>query len=385
MGNRWVPLIGLTGAHSLNDFYQFVLPLLIPFLVLEFGLSYLSAGILVAANLGVAVVLNPMVGHFGDVYKKRKLILCCGLVFLAISTSALSFAQNYLTLFILCLLMGIGSSAYHPQATRFISIHYRKRMGKFMGIFGIGGSAGVFATPIILVPLISALGWRDPIFFLFIPGCLAAFILWRILKEPKIKSSGGFPKVKIRPLILLSTIVGFREFVLRGFLTFLPAYFIIVRSTTILQMGLLMALMLGTGIVAQPVGGAISDIIGRRKMFTISLSFLMLSLLAFANSSGLISLVWLVLIGFCVYSTFPVGLAFASELVPAERVGMSVGFVFGSGLAFGSISTLMVGYLIDISGFYWSFVTLSFFAGFAAILSLLLPRGQIQRIYSDKL
>lgn len=380
MRDRWAPLIGLTGAHFVNDFYPFVLPLLLPFLVLEFGLSYLSAGILVASNLGAAVVLNPMVGHFADVYKKKKLILCFGLAFLAISTSALSFAQNYLTLFILCLLMGIGLSTYHPQATRFISIRYRKRMGKFMGIFGIGGSAGAFATAIILVPLISALGWRGAIFFLFIPGCLAAFILWRILREPKIRSSRGFPKVKIRPLILLSTIVGFRGFAFRGFLTFLPAYFIMVRGTTILEMGLLMALMLGTGIVAQPLGGAISDIIGRRKMFTISLSFLMLFLLAFTNSSGLISLVWLVLIGFCAYSTFPVGLAFASELVPAERVGMSVGFVFGSTLAFGAISTLMVGYLIDLSGFYWSFVTLSFFAGFAAILSLLLPRGQLKRV-----
>ncbi len=374
MSNRLAPLIGLSFAHFVNDFYQFLIPLLLPFLIPEFRFSYFYSGVLVAAYLGVSVVLNPIVGHFADTRRRRKEILCFGLAFFAISLSALRFATNYATLFILSLVPGIGFSGYHPQATKFISTLYGKRMGRNMGLHGIGGGLGIFAAPVVLVPLISIFGWRDVVSFLFIPGCVVALVLWKILDEPKTTPCKTAPNLRIRPLMLLSIVHGFGGFVFRGFVNFLPLYFVAARGTTIIEMGLLTGLLLAAGIVAEPLGGAISDTIGRRRLFTISLSVLMVSLLAFLNTSGLVSLIWLVVIGFSFNATMPVGLTYASELAPAERTGMCVGIVFGSSMAFGLASTLMVGAMIDVFDFYWSFMGLSLFAGVAAILSLLLPK-----------
>jgi len=372
--NRWIPLIGLTVAHFVNDFYQYFPSLLLPFFIPEFGLSYFSGGIIVAAYLGAMVLSNPIIGHFADVYEKRKLILCFGLALYSISVFALSFARDYLTLLAINLLMGVGVSAYHPQATKFISVNYGKQMGKIMGLHGIGGGVGFLAAPIILVPLAYTIGWRGAVSFLFIPGLLMAVILWMILKEPKTEPARITSKIKIRPIILLSIVYGFGGFVFRGFTNFLPAYLIAARGTTTVEMGLLTGLVMGTAIFAEPLGGTISDFIGRRKMFMISFFLLMLSIIAFMNTSGLISLVFLVLIGFWAQSILPVGLTFASELAPVGRAGLFVGIVFSSSMGLGLISTLMVGYLIDAFGFYWSFVSLSLFAGLASVLSLLLPQ-----------
>jgi hypothetical protein len=59
---KWIPLVGLITGHFINDFYQYTLPLLLPFLLPEFGLSYFEGGVLVAVYYGVSVIMNPMVG-----------------------------------------------------------------------------------------------------------------------------------------------------------------------------------------------------------------------------------------------------------------------------------------------------------------------------------
>ena len=377
MGNKWVPLIVLTIGHFVNDFYQYIIPLLLPFLVPEFGFSYFSGGILVASYLGVTMVMNPIIGRFADHHRKRKLIMCLGLAFLSIFTSALSLANSYLTLLILSLAIGVGFSTFHPQSTKFIQFNYREKMGRYMGLHGMGGGAGLFATPVIMVPLLNTLGWRTALSFIFIPGCLAALMLWIFLKEAETEPNRNLPGVKLRPLILLSTVHGLSGFVFRGFINFLPLYFVVVRATDVIQMGLLTGLVLATALIAEPLGGSISDRIGRRKMYMISMIIMMLSLLAFTNSSGPISVLWLILIGFWAQAVMPVGLTFASELGPEERAGTCVGIVYGASMGLSLISTLIVGYLIDSIGFYWSFMALSFFAGFAAILTRLLPTQQI--------
>jgi len=370
MQSRWSPLAVMTFAHFFNDFFQYTLPLFLPLLIPEFGLSYFQGGLLLGVYLGSAVVLNGLIGHLADKYRKRKLVMCSGLALYGISVSALQFAQNYPSLLLLSVMMGIGFSSYHPQATKIITSIYRNYRGRFMGIHGIGGAVGFFSSPLLLTPLAYSMGWRPTVSLLFLPACVAALVLWMTLKEPEVEPVRNGGKIVWRPIILLILVYGMSLFVFRGFANFMPVYFFSVQSSTAIEMGLLTSLVMGMGIIAEPLGGTISDYIGRRKTFTVSLFLLMLSLFGFLNSSGPISILFLAMVGFFGQSTRSVGMTYTTELAPAESAGMCVGIVFGVAQGMSLISTVTVGYTADVLGFYWAFIGLAAIAGLASVLSL---------------
>lgn len=370
MKSRWLPLSVLTFAHFFNDFFQFILPLFLPLFIPEFGLSYFESGVLLGVYLGSAVVLNGLLGHLADKYRKRKPLMCLGLALYGVSVSALQFAQNYPTLLLLAVVMGIGFSSYHPQATKIITSLYPEHKGRFMGIHGAGGAIGFFASPLLLTPLAYSIGWRPTVSLLFIPACVAALLLWLAVKEPEAEPAGRGGKIIWKPIILLGLVYGLTLFVFRGFTNFMPVYFYSVQGSTAIEMGLLSSLVWGMGVFAEPLGGTISDYIGRRNTFVISLSLLTVSLLGFLNSSGPLAILFLILFAFFGQSTRCVGLLYSSELAPAESTGMFVGLVFGMSQGLSLISTVAVGYAADIAGFYWAFMGLVAVAGIAAVLSL---------------
>ncbi len=373
MGNKYLPLTVLTFAHFFNDFFQYVIPLFLPLLMPEFGLSYFEGGLLLAVYLGSAVVLNAVMGHVADKFRKRKLTMVLGLAVYGIAVSALQFAQNLPTLVIIIVVMGIGFSSYHPQATKIITDTYRDRKGRFMGLHGIGGSIGFSATPFLLAPLAYSMGWRFAVSFLFIPACVAALLVWIFIKEPEVETvrgSGG--KVVWRPILMLTIMYGLSVFVFRGFTNFLPTYFISINDSAV-EMGLLTSLVMAMGIFGEPIGGALSDYTGRRKLFTVSLFLLMISLFGFLNTPGLIAILFLVLVGFFGTATRAVGMTYSTELVPPESVGMCAGVVFGAAQGMNLVSTVAVGYMADVAGFYWAFTVLAVIAGLAALISLRVP------------
>jgi FSR family fosmidomycin resistance protein-like MFS transporter len=370
MQNRWLPLATMTFAHFFTDFFQFILPLFLPLLIPEFGLSYFESGLLLGVYLGSAVVLNGLLGHLADRYRKRKPVMCLGLALYGLSVSALQFVRDYPTLLLVSVIMGIGFSSYHPQATKIITSLYPNHKGRFMGIHGAGGAIGFFASPLLLTPLAYSIGWRPTVSLLFLPACVAALLLWIVVKEPAPEPVGDGGKISWRPIILLGIVYGLTLFVFRGFTNFMPVYFYSVQGNTAIEMGLLTSLVWGMGIIAEPLGGTISDYIGRRNTFFISLLLLSFSLLGFLNSSGPLALAFLILFAFFGQSTRCVGLIYSSELAPAESAGMCVGIVFGVSQGLSLISTITVGYVADIAGFYWAFTGLVAVAAVAAVMSL---------------
>ena len=80
-------------------------------------------------------------------------------------------------------------------------------------------------------------------------------------------------------------------------------------------------------------------------------------------------------IGFCIFITFPVGLALSAELTLGERVGTSVGVVFSGGMALSALTLPGVGYLIDNYGFQTGFMILGILVAVATLISGLYIRS----------
>ena len=375
-------LTTLSFAHYFNDTYSMILPGLIPILIPLFGLSYFQAGLAAMLLVAIPAVLQPFLGHFGD-SGKAKQVLIGGLVLVSISTAFFGAAPNYIIFLLLCGIAGVGLAAYHPQATSFLSTDFEERKGKALGIHGVGGSLGHFSGPTLITILASTvIGWRLGLVLLVIPTILVAGSCWVALHTSDLHQAlsvkhapQSIMKALTIPVIILSIVMALRTAVYRGITTFLPAFFV-AEGISLLYAGLFTGVLLSAGILAQPLFGVISDRIGRK--IVVLLSMLALSPLVFVfaflvSISQLLLLIVLFLIGFCIFATFPVGLAFSAEL-GENNVAITVGIVAGISMGFSAVVPPIIGYIIDIFGFFEAFYVLAIFSFAGAVIAIFLPK-----------
>ncbi len=362
----------MISAHFINDLYQMSLPPFLPLLISTFNLSYYSAGSLISISLLMAFIASLIAGHLADIGGRRKQILVTGYTLYGISMVLLGSSFNILSLILAIAILGIAQGMYHPQAFSFINFFIKGGIGRAMGIHGIGGSIGHASAPIIIGFLIVTWGWRNGSFLLIIPAIIMVLILLRFLHNPPQFTSSKSIKNITLPLLLVILLASMRSIVYRGFVSFLPSFFV-YEGNTILQAGILTALMLIIGIIAQPLGGSISDKIGRKKVFLLASLLLTISLVGFIFSTGLFRLFFLPLIGLSIFVTFPVTFVWTSELIGMKRTGISLGLMFGTSSVVGSISPIFLGYFIDLWGFIQSFYLLPIFSVIAIIATLIIP------------
>jgi MFS family permease len=89
--------------------------------------------------------------------------------------------------------------------------------------------------------------------------------------------------------------------------------------------------------------------------------------------SQLLLVIALFAIGFCIFATFPVGLAFSAEL-GENNVAITVGIVSGIAMGFSAVIPPIIGFIIDTLGFFPAFYVLAGFSLIGGIIAILLPR-----------
>jgi FSR family fosmidomycin resistance protein-like MFS transporter len=315
-------------------------------------------------------------GYLSDKYAIRKKIITAGFLVSCAGFIAIGLSPTYVLVLFSSLLCGLGAATFHPQSTNFLTRAFPEAKGRAMGIHGWGGSIGNFLAPLAVAYLVSVFGWRQGVVFLIIPGLLMAVLLWNVLDEPQDVTAEGFGKGITRELMLLSCTSALLSMVLRGFLTFLPT-FLVERGSSLSQAGFFTSLMLFVGLIAQPLGGHVYDRVGGRAIFFVCSVATGIAMLAFTLSTGIVLIVWAVVVGFFVFALFPVSLAMGSEIAKDDRVGISVGVVFGFSNTLSAFTPIFTGYMADLCGLNLSFQLLVFFAALAALLSLALPGKKV--------
>ncbi len=370
-------LAGLTSAHMVNDFYTMILPPLLPVLAPAFGLNYVQTGILAFCFYILSGVLQPTVGHLADKYAIRKKIMLGGFAVNVLGCVALGLSPTYPLVLASCLLFGLAATSYHPQSTNFITRAFPTTKGRAMGVHGWGGSIGHFIAPLIVTAAISWVGWRVGVILLVIPGVLTILFLGALLDEPSDTQDAGFGKGITQELIIVSVAFALVNMAMRGFLTFLPT-FLVEQGSSLARAGLITSLMLFVGIAAQPLGGHLYDKVGGRAILLVCALGTGVSLFAFTLSSGVMLIVWTAVIGCFVFALFPVSLAMGSEIAKDNRVGISVGVIFGMSGTLSAITPIFSGYVADQFGLNFAFKLLVIFAILAAVLALKCPGRRVK-------
>ncbi len=83
----------LTLGHGTNDFYSVLLPVMLPVIAADFGLTYAQFGFVFLVTTFMSGFLQPLLGYVADRYGVQKRILIAGFFMFAFGLAGFSVAS----------------------------------------------------------------------------------------------------------------------------------------------------------------------------------------------------------------------------------------------------------------------------------------------------
>ena len=140
-------LLAVSFCHLLNDMMQALLPAIYPSLKVEYHLTFAQIGLITLAFQLTASLLQPVVGHYAD-SRPMPYSLPFGMVFTFVGLLVLSIAGSYGVILLAAVIVGLGSSVFHPESSRVARMASGGRYGLAQSMFQVGGNIGSALGPL---------------------------------------------------------------------------------------------------------------------------------------------------------------------------------------------------------------------------------------------
>jgi FSR family fosmidomycin resistance protein-like MFS transporter len=375
-------LFSVAFVHLLNDCVQAVLPSIYPLLKHEFSLSFTQVGLITLTFQCTASLLQPWIGLYTD---KRPIpfLLPVGMCVTLAGVALLSLAGSYAMLIVAAGMIGIGSSTFHPEASRVARLASGGRFGFAQSLFQVGGNLGSALGPLLAAAIIVGRGQGKIAWFMLLI-LLAVVVLvgvsrWygsHLKNAPrKAAAQAGPPLPRAKVYAALAVLAGlvFSKYIYMSSLSSYYTFYLIekfhlpVGTAQMYLFVFLAAVAAGTF-----AGGPIGDRIGRKRVIWVSI----LGAAPFTLALPYADLFWTgvlsVIIGLVMSSAFSAIVVFAQELVPG-KVGMIAGIFFGLMFGISGIGAAAMGHIADVAGIEQVYRIASFLP-LLGILAALLPR-----------
>lgn len=181
----WVLLGLLTGFWGLVGMNRVGIGYLFPFINPVFHLQYWQTGLVVSGTSLTWAFSSWGSGWLSDRYGRRKVLLP-GAAIACAATALMGAAWNFLSLFIIRDIVGIGDGVGWPNAQTAIGREFSERSRAFASAVFTSGYPvfGSVLGPVIIIGIAVALGWRwaFPIIALFFAFVVVA--LFFVMREP---------------------------------------------------------------------------------------------------------------------------------------------------------------------------------------------------------
>lgn len=361
-----------------NDWYMNYIQTLLPFLMAA-GLGVSKGAFLISAFTITSSLLQPVFGYLVD-QKNQRWMVYAGTLWMAALLSLVGVFKSYPLLIVVVTLAGLGTAAFHPQASAMITAVSGERRGFFQSLFVAAGNVGWALTPLMVVPFVQKYGMEfTPVFVL--PGLLVAILLWYAAPRAPV-SAGARPVpppllpalrsvwVELSKVVL---VVSFRSLTYFGLVSFLPLY-LQHKNISLLSSSRLLFMMLFAGAVGGLLGGYISDLAGRKAVIVGSLVAASPLFYLFINTSGPLSYLLLALAGAALLSSFSVTVVAAQEII-SKNAAMAAGLMLGFGIGIGGLGVGLVGLLVEHMGITYVINLLIWLPLLAGLLGLNIKAG----------
>jgi MFS transporter, FSR family, fosmidomycin resistance protein len=352
-------LLAISFSHLLNDTIQSLIPAIYPVLKNSFHLNFTQIGLITLTFQCTASLFQPFVGLYTD-HRPKPYSLAIGMGFTLIGLVLLSVAGSFPTILVSAALVGLGSSIFHPEASRLARMASGGKHGLAQSIFQVGGNAGSSAGPLLAALIIVPRG--QPSIAWFSVVALVAIIILSIVgkwygenlhriptKSSAKRKSGQALLSKQRIVFSLAILIAliFSKFFylvsLSNYFTFylINKFHLGIQTAQIYLFLFLFAVAAGT-----IIGGPIGDRIGRKYVIWASI----LGVAPFTLALPYADLFWtgvlVVIIGVILASAFSAIIVYAQELVPG-KTGLIAGIFFGTAFGMAGIGSAALGRLAD--------------------------------------
>lgn len=354
-------------AHFAHHLVTAIPVPLMPLIRSEFGLDYTQSGLMVSAfSLSYGVGQLPA-GWLADRIGPR-ILMTIGICGVALSGLFIGFSRIYSVMLVLLAMMGIMGGGYHPAAPPIISalVEPNKR-GRFLGLHMIGGSASFFLAPIIATAIAMSWGWRGSFIALAIPAFLFGIVLCVVLggkphkktAEPKEINGDREAPRRIGRMSRLITFIALNTCTAAVFvsiISFIPLYMVDHFGVSEKKAGAFLGLIYSAGLWVSPLGGYLSDRMGRVRVM-LAICFMAGPILYMLNlvPYGWGIYVLFIAMGTIIYIRMPVSESYIVEKTAPHHRSTILGIYYFSAMEAGGVLTPGMGYLIDRLGFYLSF------------------------------
>jgi FSR family fosmidomycin resistance protein-like MFS transporter len=365
----------LSGGHLAVDFASGAIPALLPFLALEFDLSYTQTAALMLAVLASSSLVQPLFGLWSD-RRGAMWLLPAGVALAGLGTGLAGLAPSYSLVLLLVFLAGLGVAAYHPEGTKFAAFASGSKRASGMSYFNIGGNTGYALGAIVVTPLVLWLGLEGATVAM-VPVLAAAVLLARALPSLRrvVPSAATGVTARghddLRAMSLLGAVIVLRSVAWFGLLTFVPLW-VVANGGSEGEGGRELSLMLVAGAVGTLVLGPVADRIGLRRTLFVTQAALPGLIVVFVAVGGLAGTLALMLVGLCVVGTFSITIVLSQLYLP-RHVGMASGLSVGLAMGLGGIAAIALGAVADAVDLETALYVGACAPAFGAVVCLLLP------------
>ena len=350
-------LLALSFSHLVNDTFQSIVPSLYPVFAKSYHLDFGQIGLIQLAFQMTASILQPVVGFATD-KRASPYSLAVGMACSLAGIVMLARAPSYHMLIVSAAMIGIGSSIFHPEASRIARAASGGRHGFAQSLFQVGGYWGAALGPLlaafVVVPngqhsiaWIGVMAVVGIITLLAVGHWYAGRLAAQAAKPRKTIETHGLPGRRVAFTIAILLVLIFSKFVYMASLSSYYTFYLIhkfgvgVQTAQLFLFAFLMATAVGTFF-----GGPIGDRFGRRAVIWGSILGVLPLTLAMPYLNLALTGIDAVLIGLVLSSAFPAIIVFAQELMPG-RIGTVTGLFFGFAFGIAGIGAALLGELAD--------------------------------------
>lgn len=357
-------LVALSICHCLNDTLQSVISAVYPLFKEDLGLSFAQIGLITLVYQSAASVCQPLTGLFFDKWPSAW-SLPTGMSFTLVGLLSLAFANTLPLVLCSVALVGIGSSVFHPEASRLTSLASGGKRGLAQSLFQVGGNLGGSLGSLLAAVFVAPYGRRHIALFTILAFTAIMVMIpvghwYKSFLLRLRKAEGETLKTSVcRPLpmgktvfsIAILLILIFSKYIYMASLNSYYTFYLIhkfgvsVQASQLYLFVFLIATAIGT-----LLGGPIGDRVGRKYVIWASILGAAPFTLIMPHVENLyLTTVLSFCVGLTLSSAFPAILVYAQELLP-YKLGLISGLFFGFAFGVAGIASAVLGNMADRYG-----------------------------------
>jgi FSR family fosmidomycin resistance protein-like MFS transporter len=380
-------LMSLSFCHLLNDMMQSLLPAMYPILKTSLNLDFGEIGLVTLIYQLTASLLQPLVGLWSD-RKPQPYSLAVGMGFTLAGLLLLSRSHGFVSLSIAAASIGMGSSVFHPEASRVARMASGGRHGFAQSFFQVGGNFGSALGPLVAAFIVlpfgqGSVGWFSLVALtgMVILGRVGVWYAAHISAKARstrtaVTVETGLSRARVsHAILILLALIFSKYFYLASIQNYFTFYLIDRFHLSVQAAQIQLFLFLGAAAVGTIAGGPLGDRFGRKQVIWVSI----LGVLPFTLMLPYANLFWTgafsMMTGVLLASAFPAIVVYAQELLPG-KIGTVAGLFFGFAFGMGGLGAALLGELAEVTSIRFVYQVCAFLPAIGLLTVFLPNMGQ---------